>query len=402
MSGDAETITPSRLAFADLLRVGSFGLRTRRVRAALSALGIAIGIAAIVAVMGISDSSQAKLINQLDALGTNLLQVQAGQTFGGGASELPLSAETMIGRISPVEQVSSVASVNATVLRNKFVDPGQTNGIQVKAARTNLVQTLAGSIAQGVFLNTATSQLPVVVLGATSAARLGIATLTPDTAVYLGGQVFRVAGIMASLPLAPDIDQSALIGYREAQTAFGNDGSATTVYVRSDPTYVNQVQGVLAPTANPADPEQVNVSNPSATLQARAAAQTTFTSLLLGLGAVALLVGGVGIANVMVISVLERRSEIGLRRALGATRPHIRRQFLTEALVLALLGGIAGVVLGALITAGYATQQNDPIVVPLAGVAAGVGAAILAGAIAGAYPAVRAARLAPTDALRSV
>jgi putative ABC transport system permease protein len=392
----------SRLGAADLLRIGTFGLRTRRVRAALSALGVAIGIATVVAVLGISRSSQADLLAQLDRLGTNLLQVQAGNTFAGGTSELPPGSEKTVARINPVQQVSSVATVSATVLRNRYVDPGETNGIQVKAARTDLLTPLAGTMAQGVFLNGATARLPVTVLGAVAAARLGIATLTDNTAVWLGGKLFRVAGVMASLPLAPDIDRSALIGYAEAAGDFGQDGSPTTIYLRADPSYVTQVEGVLAPSTNPAHPEEVQVSRPSDALAARAAAKGAFTSLLLGLGAVALLVGGVGIANVMVISVLERRSEIGLRRALGATRAHVRRQFLAESLALALVGGVAGVVLGAIVTAGYATSQGEQIVVPLTGVAAGVGAAIVVGAIAGLYPAMRAARLAPTDALRAV
>jgi putative ABC transport system permease protein len=396
------TLPASRLLLSDLLRIGTFGLRTRRVRAALSAVGIAIGIAAIVAVLGISRSSQAGLLDQLDKLGTNLLQVQAGQTFGGGTSELPTTSEAMIGRVGPVQQVSSVSSVTATVLRNRFVDPGETGGIQVKAARSDLLGVLEGTMTSGAFLNDATGRYPVTVLGAVAAQRLGVDRVQPDSAVWLGGRLFRVAGVLAPLPLAPDIDRSALIGYREAATDFANDGAPTTVYVRAATDQVAAVQGVLGPTANPAHPEEVQVSRPSDALQARAVADDAFTSLLLGLGAVALLVGGVGIANVMVISVLERRQEIGVRRALGATRAHVRRQFLCEALSLAAIGGIAGVLLGALVTAVYATSQDDRIVVPLAGIVGGVAASIVVGAIAGLYPAVRAARLAPTEALRSV
>jgi len=395
-------IPSSRLLPGDLLRVGTFGLRTRRARAALSAVGTAIGIAAIVAVLGISRSSQAGLLDQLDRLGTNLLQVQAGQTFGGGTSELPTTSETMVGRIAPVQQVSSVASVDATVLRNRFVDPGETGGIQVKAARSDLLQVLEGTMTSGSFLNDATGRYPVTVLGAVAAQRLGIDRLRPDTTVWLGDRLFRVAGVMAPLPLAPDIDRSALIGYGEAATDYAADGAPTTIYVRARTDAVTAVQGVLGPTANPAHPEEVQVSRPSDALQARAVANDAFTSLLLGLGAVALLVGGVGIANVMVISVLERRQEIGVRRALGATRAHVRRQFLTEALSLAGIGGLVGVLLGAAVTAVYATSQDDRIVVPLTGIVGGVAASVLVGAIAGLYPAVRAARLAPTEALRSV
>jgi putative ABC transport system permease protein len=395
-------IPPSRLLVGDLLRVGTFGLRTRRARAALSAVGIAIGIAAIVAVLGISRSSQAGLLDQLDKLGTNLLQVQAGTTFGGGTSELPTTAETMVARVGPVQQVSSVASVDATVRRSRFVDAGETGGIQVKAARSDLLGVLQGTMAAGTFLNDATGRYPVTVLGAVAAQRLGITGLRPDTAVWLGDRLFRVAGVLQPLPLAPDIDRSALIGYGEAATDYASDGAATTIYVRARTDQVPAVQAVLGPTANPAHPEEVQVSRPSDTLQARAAANDAFTSLLLGLGAVALLVGGVGIANVMVISVLERRQEIGVRRALGATRAHVRRQFLTEALSLAAIGGLVGVLLGAAVTAVYATTQDDRIVVPLAGIVGGVAASIVVGAIAGLYPAMRAARLAPTEALRSV
>ena len=397
----SETPAASRLLPADLMRVGSFGLRTRRMRAALSGLGIAIGIATIVAVLGISSSSQSNLLDQLDQLGTNLLQVQAGQTFGGGAAELPPDSVKVISRITPVRQASSVASLSATVLRNRYVDPGQTGGIQVKAARSDLLAPLAGQVAQGAFLNDATGNLPVTVLGSVAAARLGFAQLRPNSAVWLGNRLFRVAGILQPLPLAPDIDRSALIGYGEAARNFAQDGAPTTVYVRTDPNFVTQVADVLAPTANPANPDQVQVSRPSDALAARIAAKGAFTSLLLGLGAVALLVGGVGIANVMVISVLERRSEIGLRRALGATRVHVRRQFLTEALLLAGLGGVAGVILGVLATAIYAWSQGQRVVVPLVAIALGLGSSLISGAIAGLYPAMRAARMAPTDALRS-
>jgi putative ABC transport system permease protein len=396
------TITPSRITPADLLRVGVAGLRERKLRAALSAAGIAIGIAAIVSVLGISQSSGAALQHQLDQLGTNLLTVQPGQTFAGQATTLPLPAEQMIGRISSVQQVSAVAVLpNETVLRNRFINPVQTGGIQVMAARAGLLPVLRGHVAQGVFLNAATARYPVTVLGAVAAQQLGIGALRPGTAVWLGGQVFTVAGVLAPLPLAPDLDRAALIGYPEAHTAFSADGSASTIYVRAQAGSVQAAFGLLGPTANPAHPDQVQVSQPSAALQAQIAATTAFNSLFLGLGGVALLVGGVGIANVMVISVLERRSEIGLRRALGAGARHIWAQFLIEALALAALGGLAGSALGAAATAGYARYQHWQIVIPANALELGIGASLAIGAIAGLYPAVRAARLTPTQALRT-
>ncbi len=400
--GGAAPVASSRLRPADIVRVGASGLLARPLRALLSALGIAIGIAAVVSVLGISASSQAALIAQLDQLGTNLLQVQAGQTFGGSSAELPATSEAMIGRIGPVEVVSSVASVTANVYRTSYVPAGQTNGIQVKAASLDLLDALAGSMDQGAFLNAATASYPAVVLGATAAERLGVTSVSPPTTVDVGGTAYVVAGIMAPMPLAPDIDRSALIGYPQAAKAFGIDGSPTTLYLRTTPDQVDAVASVLPATVNPPNPNEVNVSQPSDTLAARIAANDAFNSLFLGLGAVALLVGGVGIANVMVISVLERRNEIGLRRALGATRGHIRLQFLTEALLLAGLGGVAGVLLGAAITGAYAATRDVSLVVPVSAVAGGIAVALGLGALAGLYPAVRAARLAPTDALRSV
>jgi putative ABC transport system permease protein len=390
----------SRLLPADVLRVGGVGLRTRRLRAALSALGIAIGIAAMVAVLGISESSRSDLIATLDRLGTNLLRVTPGQTIFGEDAELPEQAVPMIGRIGPVESVSAVERVDATVRRTNYIAAAETGGISVMAADLDLLTTLGATVRRGTYLDAATARYPAVVLGATAAERLGIAA--PGVDVWLGGQWFTVVGILDEVELDPDLDSAALIGQPIAEQLFGAEGSASTVYVRANPVDLDEVRRVLGATANPEHSEEVDVSRPSDALEARAAAKTAFTSLFLGLGAVALLVGGVGIANVMVISVLERRSEIGLRRALGATKRHVRLQFLTESLILAGLGGAAGVVLGALVTVFYASNRGWDAVVPWYIPAGGVAAALAIGAVAGLYPAMRAARLAPTEALRSV
>jgi putative ABC transport system permease protein len=392
----------SSLHAGDLVRVGSIGLRTRRMRAALSALGIAIGIAAMVAVLGISDSSKADLLASLDRLGTNMLTVQAGGGIGGGDAALPVTAEQMLRRIGPVEQVASVTPVDGTVRRTDLVPETHTGGITVKAADPALLGTLAARMDQGAWLDDTRSALPVVVLGSVAADRLGIDAVGDGARIYLAGQWFSVIGILRPVELAQDIDRSVLIGRRIAIDRFHADEAPGTVYLRTAPDAVDAVRGVVAATANPAGPDQVNVSRPSDAIAAKAAASSAFTSLFLALGAVALLVGGVGIANVMVISVLERRSEIGLRRALGATRSHISVQFLAEAVLLSALGGLGGALLGTAITAGYDLVRGRPVLVPVTGMAGGFGAAVLIGAVAGLYPAVRAARLSPTEALRTV
>jgi putative ABC transport system permease protein len=390
---------PSRVLPADLLRVGAVGLRTRRMRAALSALGIAIGIASMVAVLGLSASSRAGLLDELDQLGTNLLTVAPGQTLGGDDATLPRRTRKVISRLGGVQDVASVRTLGLSVRRTDQIDAEETGGITVAAADPGLLKTLGGSVSRGRFLNDATARTPSVVLGATAAARLGLDRI--GTLVYIGGKWWSVVGILRSLRLAPEIDRSVLMGYPAAAHELNADRNASTVYLRADDDAVRHVRDVLPSAVNPQNPEEVTASRPSDALAARAAADSALTALFLGLGAVALLVGGIGIANTMVISVLERRSEIGLRRALGATRGHVRAQFVVESLLLAGAGGIAGIGIGAVVTAGYASTRGWDAVLPPQALAGGLGAALLIGAAAGLYPAARAARLSPTDALRS-
>jgi putative ABC transport system permease protein len=378
------------------------GLRTRKLRASLSALGIAIGIGAMVAVVGVSSSSQANLLALIDSLGTNLLTVTPGQTFLGSNEVLPSTAVPTILHMPAVQRASAVYQVSgATVLRTPYVPSQQTGGIGVDATDPSLLAAVGGQLAQGQFLNSNNQSFPTVVLGAQAANTLQIQSVRGHLQVYLGGTWFTVVGILQPVVLDPNLDSTVFIGLPVAERLFRTKPNPSEVYVRADVNQVTQVASLLAPTADPQTPDGVQVSRPSDALQARAAAKGQFTTLLLGLGAVALLVGAIGIANIMVISVLERRGEIGLRRALGATKRHISAQFLAESALLAALGGIAGLLLGAIATWAYSLAQNQPMVIPVYALIAAPAAGFAIGAIAGLYPAAKAARLSPTEALRA-
>lgn len=406
-------LTPAWLKADDLARVASAGLRTRPLRAALSALGIAIGVAAIVAVLGLSASSQAGLLAEINQLGTNLLTVGAGTTFSGQTAQLPVVAPAMISHLEPVQSVAYTAVVpnNVQVYRSPLIPAINTNALEVQATSLNLPSVLATSVAKGSYLNAATAGEPVVVLGASAAQRLGIDEVYPGEKVWLGTMWFYVGGILNPAVLAPEIDTSVLVGFVSAErfldyhtsvTGHPVPGQPTMIYVRARNSQVGAVQSVLAQAAYPEFPNQAAVSQPSAALTAQYRAQSAFNSLFLGLGLVALIVGAVGVANTMIISVLERRSEIGLRRALGATREQIRTQFLTESILLSLAGGAVGIIIGVLATIIYAAAKDWAVVIPPLAWGGGVASAVIIGAIAGLLPALRAARLSPTEALRTV
>jgi putative ABC transport system permease protein len=400
-NGAAASLTPRRLRPADLARVASVGLRTRKLRAGLSALGISIGVAAIVAVLGLSESSQAGLLAEIDRLGTNLLTVSNGQSFGGKTAELPLAAPQMIARIYPVQSVAQTGKVTGAVYRSPLIPSVETNAISVLAASLNLPRSLTVSVVAGRYLNAATATEPVAVLGYAAAQRLGIDRIYPGERIWVSDQWYYIVGILGPSTLAPEIESALLIGFPAAEKYLAFDGHPNTIYVRAQDSQVGAVHSVLAETADPEAPNEVNVSEPSATLVARAQAKSALNGLFLGLGAVVLLVGAIGVANIMVISVLERRSEIGLRRALGATRGQIRAQFLSEAVLLSLMGGAFGVALGALATVIYASTKHWTAVVPTSAWAGGLAVAMLIGALAGLLPALRAARLSPAEALRT-
>ncbi len=356
----------------------------------------------MVAVVGVSASSQANLLAEIDSLGTNLLTVTPGQTFLGSNEVLPNTSVPTIYHMPAVQSAAAVYQVSgATVLRTPYVPKEQTGGIGVDAADPGLLKGLGGRLAAGQFLNSSNDNFPTVVLGAQAANTLQITHVAGRLQVFLGGTWFTVIGILKPVVLDPNLDSTAFIGLPVAERLFLQQPNPSEIYVRANVNQVTQVSNLLAPTVDPQNPDGVQVSRPSNALEARAAAKGQFTTLLLGLGAVALLVGAIGIANIMFISVLERRAEIGLRRALGAQRRHISIQFLAESALLAVVGGVVGLLLGAIATLIYALARGQPWVVPAYALIAAPAAGLAIGVIAGVYPAGKAARLSPTEALRA-
>lgn len=354
----------------------------------------------MIAVIGISTSSQALVNQKLSALGTNLLTASAGKDLFNNGTKLPVDSAEHIRRIDGVENASWTALIQKrAIYRNSSIDPGSTGGLSVVTADLDLLATTSTTVAAGQWLNETTARFPAVVLGSKAAERLGIVSI--GSQVWLGGTQFTVVGILDPSALAPELDQTAIVGPAIATELFGFDGAPTTIYEVSAEGTVEQVRALLPPTIRPDAPNEVTVSRPSDALAAKNTVDQAFTGLLVGVGSIALLVGGIGVANTMVISVLERRREIGMRRSLGATRSHVRTQFLVEAMMLAAYGGVAGTVLGWLITAAVAQGNGWLLSIPPIVLVAGVTVTVVVGAIAGVLPAIRAAKTSPTAALAS-
>ena len=354
-----------KLRTRDLFFVALYGVRARKGRATLTSIGIGIGIAAIVAVSGISASGRADLLSTLESLGTNLVKASPQAGFFGTQEDLPKGVLGMVERIGPVEEVTSTTQTDLLVRRSNFISEFEGGGISTIITSAELLDVIGGNLVEGRFITPGLSNIPVTVLGSVT-----------------------------------DLDRSVFIGYGVAKTLFDIDEEPTTIYLRANPTFIEDVVEVLAPSMNPENPDQVEVTRPSDALEAQQAAEEAFTNLLLGLGSVALLVGGVAIANVMVMSVLERRMEIGVRRSIGATRREIRYQFLLESIVLSGIGGLVGVGLGTFITLAYTNYTDIVFSIPIWQILGAVFLALLIGAISGVYPAIKASKIQPAEAVR--
>ncbi len=349
-----------KLRTRDLFFVALYGVRARKGRATLTSIGIGIGIAAIVAVSGISASGRADLLSTLESLGTNLVKASPQAGFFGTQEDLPKGVLGMVERIGPVEEVTSTTQTDLLVRRSNFISEFEGGGISTIITSAELLDVIGGNLVEGRFITPGLSNIPVTVLGSVTAERLGITNLSTPTKILIDNEWFG----------------------------------------RANPTFIEDVVEVLAPSMNPENPDQVEVTRPSDALEAQQAAEEAFTNLLLGLGSVALLVGGVAIANVMVMSVLERRMEIGVRRSIGATRREIRYQFLLESIVLSGIGGLVGVGLGTFITLAYTNYTDIVFSIPIWQILGAVFLALLIGAISGVYPAIKASKIQPAEAVR--
>ena len=393
-------MSKNKLRTRDLFFVAVYGVKARKGRAALTSIGIGIGIAAIVAVSGIAASGSADLLSTLESLGTNLVKASPQAGFFGTQEELPEGVIGMVERIGPVEEVTSTTQTDLLVRRSNFISEFEGGGISTIVTSSELLNVIGGKLSEGRFITEGLADLPVTVLGSVTAKRLGITNLSKPTKILIDDEWFGVIGIVEELKIHPDLDRSVFIGYGAAKKLFDINEEPTTIYLRANPTFIEDVVEVIAPSMNPENPDQVEVSRPSDALEAQQAVEASFTNLLLGLGSVALLVGGVAIANVMVMSVLERRMEIGVRRSIGATRREIRYQFLLESIVLSGIGGLVGVMLGSLITLAYTNYTNIVFSIPVWQILGAVVLALLIGAISGVYPAIKASKIQPAEAVR--
>lgn len=391
-----------RLRMHDVVGTAWLGVAARPQRTMLAALGVALGIAAMIALTGAAASNRAHLLAEFDALGADLAVVAPGEGPDRKPVPLPGTAPETIARQDGVARVGVVetAPPGLAVYRTHLIPRTETSGVTVAVARPDLLAALDAAVVSGRWFDDASRSLPTAVLGATAAERLGI-----DRAgdrVLIGGEWYGVIGILAPVGIVDSLDAAVFLGDRwvAAHLRAGDDPEIAAVYVRAEPGRLADVSAILAAAASPGSP-YASVTRAADLVQARAVADDSLATLGLALGGIALLVGGVGIANTMLVSVMERRGEIGLRRSLGARPGQIATQFVTESAMLSLLGGAGGILLGVAGAAATAAVLRQPLALPITTILLAPIVSVMVGALAGLQPAVRAARLAPTAALRS-
>ena len=394
----------SRLRAIDVVAQAVRGLTSRKLRTALTALGISIGIASLISIQGITEANQAAARAEIDALGSDFLFITPGTGITEEAELLPYAPATLDSHISDLEYVAALYPVDARARRNELIPEAQTGGVTISAitsADLDLLEPVNGSVQFGRFHDPTSVEVPAVVLGSLAAERLGIRHLTGHPTINISGTNFSVIGVLDEFEiLNTDLNRTAIIGLNVAANLFETPDNPGAIYAQVQPEQLDDVRELIPAQANPFAPGEVAVSRPTEALEIREVIDETFARILQSLALIVLAVGGIGIANIMVISVIERRGEIGLRRSLGATRKHIASQFIIESTVLSLLGGVLGVAIGVAIVIGYAQYKDFDLIIPWFWLTIGVGAAFVLGALAGLYPAWRASRLDPAEAVR--
>jgi len=394
----------SRLRIVDVVLQALRGLTSRKLRTALTALGISIGIASLISIQGITEANQADARAEIDALGSDFLLITAGTGITEEAELLPYAADMLDTHIDSLEHVAALYPVDARARRNELIPEVQTGGVTVSAISASgldLLEPVNGSVAFGRFHDATSVEVPGVVLGSLAAERLGIQHLVGHPTINISGHQFAVIGVLDEFEtLNTDLNRTVIVGLPVAETLFETPDTPSAIYAQVPPEELDDARDLIPAQANPAAPAEVAVSRPTEALEIREVIDETFARILQALALIVLAVGGIGIANIMVISVIERRGEIGLRRSLGATRKHIASQFIIESTMLSLLGGVLGVGLGVGIVFGYARYKDFEAIIPWYWLSVGVGAAFALGALAGLYPALRASRLDPAEAVR--
>ena len=394
----------SRLRARDAISLGTLGLRTRKGRTAMAAIGIAIGVASLIALVGIINSGEADAQRDLLEQGIDVLELTPGTSFADEPVLLPGAAAAIDTHMRDVVKVvASIRRVPATLRKTDFIPEVETGGIRlfaVNADDLDLLVPLRGGVAHGRFHDAATVQVPTVVLGSDTAGVLGFDELYANPTVHISGHEFAVIGVLDPFTISQGLtlNRAAIIGFPVAEKLYDADDNPERIWVQTNLDVIEQVRGLLPRQANPEAPGEVSVS--SLDLDAREIISENFESLLSLLVVVIIVVGAIGVGNIMLISVLERRGEIGVRRALGAKKSHIAVQFLIESVLLTVLGGLIGIVFGLAVVAMVTRVLDWPLTIEFLFIVIGLAVTVGVGLVAGLYPSWRASRMDPAEAVR--
>ena len=409
------------MSWAETLRTSLEAMRTHRLRSGLTVLGILIGIAAVILTVGLGIGAQQQVTAQVEALGTNLLIISPGSTTS------TTGLRGGFGSASTLTQADAQALASSVVAPDiEAVAPTSSGSESLTAGTQNWTTTVVGTtpdwlsvrgrtLTDGSFFSAADDAAAAtdVVLGSTTAQELFGFTDVVGQSVTIAGKPFTVVGVLAPNGSTGNAnnDDTAVIPLSTAQQrVFGGSSrtSVQTIYVQARSQEVlsaayQEAQAELSAMHGITDPTNADftITTQESLVSTAASVSKTLTILLAGIAAISLLVGGIGVMNIMLVSVTERIREIGLRKALGARPRLIRRQFLLEASLLGLGGGLLGAAVGIAGAKVLPSFISNPVAVSVPAIVGSIAVAFAVGLVFGVYPASRAARLAPIDALRS-